>query len=177
LKDEHISKSDYKYGKFLYKHVFKCENLGEWHDIYLTLDSLLLACVFEDFRSMSLSQYGLDPTYYYSSPGLSFDGALKLTKVNLEFFSNLDDYMFIERGMRGGVSMIPKRKSEANNKYLDTYNPDLPSKDLLYLHFNNLYGWSLSQKLPLGDFKWLSKTEVDKFNVHNHKDDSELDTY
>jgi hypothetical protein len=170
IRDENVAREDYKYGKYLYRHIFKCKDLGDWHDIYLETDTLLLACVFEDFRNMAFKTYGLDPSYYYSSPGYAMDCALKITNVKLELLTNVDDYIFIEKGMRGGVSMIPKRRSNANNKYMKTFDPKDPSKFLIYWDFNNLYGWAMSQPLPEKDFRWLSPTEIENFIVEDIDD-------
>ena len=82
---------------------------------------LLLAVVFEKFRFSSLDVYRLDPCWYISAPGLSWDGMLKHTKVNLELVSDPDMYLFIEKGIRGGISMISKRYAKANNKFHSEY--------------------------------------------------------
>ncbi len=64
-------------------------------------------------------------------------------------------FNFIEKGIRGGISMITKKYAEANNKYLKEYNPKLPSKYIIYLDFNNLYGSSMAEPMPLGGFHWI----------------------
>ena len=83
-------------------------------------------------------------------------------------------FQFIEKGMRGGTSYIANRHGEANNKYMKTYNEKLPSKYIMYLDANNLYGWAMSQYLPTGNFKWLSqkkieKTTLGKYTENNNK--------
>ena len=80
---------------------------------------------------------------------------LKMTGVKLEKISNIDMYLFIEKGLRGGISYTAKRYSEANNKYMKNYDPTKPSKYIEYLDKNNLYGWAMSGYLPYGGFKWL----------------------
>ena len=90
---------------------------------------------------------------------------LKMAGVKLEETSNIDMYLFIEKGLRGGISYIAKRYSEANNKYMKNYDPTKPSKYISYLDMNNLYGWGMSQYLPYGGFKWLKN--VDKFDVNS----------
>ena len=107
-------------------------------------DVLLLADVFEKFISTSLKYYNLDPCHYFSAPGLSWDAMLKMTGVTLEKISDPDKYMFFEQGMRGGVSYINKRYSEASK-----------NKHILYLDMNNLYGHAMSQYLPYANFKWV----------------------
>ena len=127
--------------------------MGDYHDHYLKKDVLLLADVFEKFIDMCLKFYGLDPCHYFSSPGLSWDAMLKMTGVKLEKISDIDKYLFIEKGLRGGISYIAKRYSEANNKYMKNYDPTKPSKYISYLDMNNLYGWTVSGYLPYGGFK------------------------
>ena len=68
---------------------------------------------------------------------------------------HIDMYLFIEKGLRGGISYIAKRYAKANNKYMKNYDPKKPSKFITYLDMNNLYGWAMSSYLPYGGFKWL----------------------
>ena len=87
---------------------------------------LLSADVFEKFIATYLKFYGLDPYHYFSSPGLSWDGMLKMTGVKLEKISDIDKYLFIEKGLRGGISYIAKRYAKANNKYMNEDGPKKP---------------------------------------------------
>ena len=160
LNDVNISESDYSHAKRVWN-AFQIRDLGDYHDLYLRTDVLLLADVFENFRRTCLSYYGLDPCHYFSAPGLSWDALLKMTRVNLDLFSNLDMQLFIEKGMRGGISTITHRYAKANNKYMKGYNPEEASSYLMYLDANNLYGWAMSQSLPVGDFKWIDPAEYE----------------
>ena len=131
--------------------VFGIKNLGEYHDLYLKTDVLLLCDVFEKFIGVSLDYYGLDPCHYINSPGLSWDAMLKFTGVELEKIADIDIHLFLGKEMRGGVSYISKRynKSDENTK-------------IMYLNFNNLYGWSMSCNYsPYVGFKWLIKKEIE----------------
>ena len=114
--------------------------MGDYHDLYLKTDILLLADVFEKFIDTYFKYYWLDPCYYFSSPGLSWDAMLKITGIESELISDTDMHLFIERGMRGGISYIAKRFSKANNKYMTSYDVNEPSKYITYLDVNNLYG-------------------------------------
>ena len=122
--------------------------MGDYHDHYLKKDVLLLADVFKKFIDTCLKFYGLDPRRYFSFPELSWDAMLKMTGVKLENILNIDKYLFIEKGLRGGISYIAKRYAKANNKYMNDYGSKKPSKFITYLDTNNLYGWGLSEYLP-----------------------------
>ena len=82
---------------------------------------------------------------------------LKMTGIELEKTSDIDNHLYIEKGLRGGISCIFKRYSKANNKYLNNYDPKKESTFITYLDMNNLYGWAMSEYLPYGGFKWLKK--------------------
>ena len=156
-----------------YKHVLniwetlKIKSLKEYHEVYNKTDVLLLADVFEKFRDLCLINYGLDPVYYYTSPGLAWDAMLKMTGVNLELLSDVDKLLMIEKGIRGGISMISNRYGKANNKYMKDFNKKKLSKYLMYVDANNLYGWAMSQKLPVHSFKWMSNKEIE--NLFNNQ--------
>ena len=127
---------------------FGCWTMGEYHDLYVSTDVLLLADVFENFRKVCQEKYGLDPAHYSSAPGLSWDALLKKTGVELELLTDLDMHLFIERGMRGGIPMVGKRYAKANNPLVEGYNPEEPTNYITYLDANNLYGWAMSLPLP-----------------------------
>ena len=133
------------------------KTMRSYLNLYLKSDVLLLADVFENFRDLCSKNYGLDPAWYYTAPGLAWDAALKITKVKLELLSDYDMLLMVEQGIRGGVSMISKRYGQANNKYMKEYNPNLPTKYITYLDANNLYGgWAMSKSLPTHGFRWMN---------------------
>ena len=82
-----------------------------------------------------------------------------MANIELEKISDIDKYLFIKKGIRGGISCIAKRYAEANNKYLNDYNPKKPSTFISYLDMNNLYDWATSEYLPYGSFKWLKNID------------------
>ena len=139
--------------------------MGDCHDHYLEKDVLLLTDVSEKFIDTCLKFYGLDPCHYFSSPGLSWDAMLKITGVKLEKIFNIDMYLFIEKGLRGGISYIIKRFAKGNNKYIKDYDPKKSSKFITYLDMNNLHDWAMSGYLPYGGFKWLKN--VDGFHLNS----------
>jgi len=123
---------------------------------------LLLADVFENFRTTCLDAYHLDPAWYYTASGLAWDAMLKLTDVRLELLKDIDMHPFFERGIRGGLSQCSVRYSAANNKYMDEgYDPSKPDKLLMYFDINNLYGAAMMQSPPCGDFEWVHPSRLD----------------
>ena len=169
MNNEHITDEEYQHAQNVWK-TFNLKTMGEYHDLYLKSDILLLADVFENFRKACQQYYELDPAHYFTTPGLSWDAMLKTTETELELMSDVDMFQFIEKGMRGGISYIANRYGKANNKYMKNYNPEEVSKYIMYLDANNLYGWAMSQHLPTGGFKWLSEEEV---NLSKYNDESE----
>ena len=160
LNDCGISDEDFDHAQRIWKE-FGMKNLGEYHDLYLKSDVLLLADVFEEFRNVCMENYSLDPAWYYTSPGLSWDALLKHSGVKLELLTDPDILLLFEKGIRGGISMISNRFGKANNKFMgEKYDPWSPSKYLAYLDANNLYGWAMMKPLPVGDFKWMNEKEL-----------------
>ena len=163
-----ISDKDYKKAGNVWEH-FKLANLGEYHDLYLKTDVLLLTDVFENFRTMCLDYYGLDPAHYYTLPNFAWDAMLLKTGVKLEQLHDLEMYEMIEKGLRGGVCQVSQKHITANNKYMKSYNKNVVSTYINYLDANNLYGVAMSQKLPYGDFKWSNdiKNTEDILNYYD----------
>ena len=123
LTDESISQKDYQHAQKVWK-AFSCETLGDYHDLYLKTDVTLLADVFQTFRRTCMNAYKLDPLHYLTAPGLSWDALLKYSNINLELLTDIDMHMFIEKGMRGGISMVSKRHAKANNPHTADYDPE-----------------------------------------------------
>ena len=171
LKDECINEKDYQRANNVWN-AFKMKTMGDYHDLYLKIDVLLLTDVFEKFIKTCLNYYGVDPCHYVSSPGLSWDAMLKMSGIELELICDLDMHLFFEKGMRGSISYITKRHRKANNKYMKNYNSSKESEFIMYLDANNLYGWAMAQYLPHGGFKWLSKNEIDEFDLNLVKENS-----
>ena len=121
---------------------------------------MLLADVMENYRNVCIDHYGLDPLWYYTAPGLAWDAALKISKVELDLLTDPNMYLMIENGIRGGISTITKRYAKANNKYMKEYNPEEESVFIPYLDANNLYGWAVSKPLPTDSFKWMTEEEL-----------------
>ena len=163
VKNEGITEKGYEKAKNIWN-TFGMKTLGEYYDLYLKTDVLLLCDVFEKFINTCLNYYGLDPCHYFSSPRLSFDAMLKMTKIELDHISDIDMDFFIEKDMRGGISCIAKRYSKANNKYAKDYDNTKENTFNMYFDINNLYGWAMTQHLPYGNFKWMTKKEIYNFD-------------
>ena len=153
---EDITDKDYAHAQKVWE-VFEIRNHGEYHDLYVQTDTLLLADVFENFRNKCIDIYVLEPVYFVSASGLAWQACLKKTEVELELLTDYDMILMIEKGIRGRICQAVYRYAKANNKYMKNYDKNNESSYIEYLDANNLYGWAMSQKLPVEDFKWVKK--------------------
>ena len=160
---EDITDKDYEHAKKVWE-SFEIKSLGEYHDLYVQRDTLLLADVSENFRDKWIEIYELDPAHFLSALGVVWQACLKKTKVKLELLTDIDMLLMVEKGIRGGICQAIHRHAKANNKYMKNYNKDIISSYLMYLDANNLYGWAMSQKLPINGFKWVGKSKLSRFN-------------
>ena len=167
LAGEGINDEGYERVKKVWE-VFGMKTLQDYHDLYNITDVLLLADVFENFRNVCMENYKLDPAHYFTAPGLAWDACLKITDVELELLSDIDMLLMIEKGIRGGISMISNRYAKANNKYMgESFIDTMISKYIMYLDANNLYGWSMSKPLPTHGFKWMKVDELETWELHS----------
>ena len=169
LNDSNISDEDYEHAKKVWEE-FNRKTLRDYHNMYLKTDVLLLADVMENYRNICIKNYRLDPLWYYPAPGLAWDAALKISEIQLELLTDPDMYLIVEDGIRGGISTIMKRYAKANNKYTNDFNPEEGSVFIQYLDANNLYGWAMSQPLPVNEFKWMNKFELRYWDELCNKD-------
>ena len=158
LNKEDITNEGYTQGQKVWT-VFEIKSLGEYHDLHVLSDTLLLTDVFENFRDGCMGNYKFDPAHVLSAPGLAWQTCLKKTGVKLELLTDNFMLMMIEKGIRGGMCQAVYRHAKANNKYMKNYDKDIESLYLEYLNSNNLYGWAMSQKLPVDRFEWVKKDE------------------
>ena len=152
LNMEDITDVDFRHGKTVFEYPIN-KNLGDYHDLHVQSDKLLLADVFENFRNMCIKVYKLDPAHCLSAPGLAWQACLKKTEVKLELLTDFDMLLMVEKGIRGRICHAIYRYAKANNKYMKNYNKYKEESFLQYLDANNLYVWAMSQKLSVNGFK------------------------
>ena len=160
LNMEDITDVYYRHRKTVFEYLIN-KNLGDYHDLYVQSDTLLLADDFENFRNMCIKVYERDPAHFYLHLDWHGKLCLKRTGIKLELLTDVDMLPMVEKGIRGGICHAIYRYAKANNKYMKNYNTDKEESFLQYLDDNNLYGSAMSQKLPVGGFKW--KKNMSKF--------------
>ena len=165
-----ISNDDYAHAQRVWE-AFGCRTMGDYHDHYLKTDVTLLADVFQEHRRVCMEAYGLDPAHYLTAPSLAWDALLKYTGKELELLTDVDMYLFIERGLRGGISRVSRRLTMPNTPGLPYYDPDKPESRVLYVDANNLYGWAMCKMLPVGGFRWEVPLPTEE-DILGWKDDS-----
>ena len=156
---ENITETDYIHANDVFK-TFKLNNLGDYHDLYVQSDTLLLADVFENFRKACIKTYELKHMNYEQSCTLYIITRIsmasmfeKKTGVELELLTDYDMLLIIEEGIRGGICHAIHRYAKANNKYMKNYHKSKESSYIQYLDANNLCGAAMSEKLPINEFK------------------------
>ena len=134
-------------------------------------DVLLLAGAFAKLRGSSFKNYELCPSHYLNTPPLSWDAMLSMTKVELELISDANMHFFFGKGAEGGAFYISNRYSQANNKYLKSYDPKQESKLIIYLDAKNLFGYAISKFLLTGRFEWrdFKEFESNKYSSYSLK--------
>ena len=160
---EDVTDKDYAHAQKVFEEL-KLKNLGDYHNLYVQSDTLLLADVFENFRNKCIDIYELDPAHFLSAPGLAWQACFKKTEVKLELLTDIDMLLMVEKGIRDEICHAIYRYVKTNNKYMKNYDKNITSSYLMYLDANNLYGWAMSQKLPVNGFEWVE--ELSKFDEH-----------
>ena len=156
LTGEACSEEDYRFAQRAWQE-FGCQCFGDYLSMYLKLDVLLLACVFEKFRQKTLEQDGLDPVHFVSLPGLSFLSAFKMTGETIDLLNDLEMYSFFERGIRGGMTFVNKHRMQHEKVIID--NTEC-MQHLSYIDENNLYGNALRKPLPHSEFCWVEDLSI-----------------
>ena len=153
--------------------TFGCQTLGDYHNLYLKTDTLLLACVVGEFRTLCYDTYGFESAHYFTSCHLSGDAFIKIYRADLHLLTDREHLEMAENMIRGGVaSIFSRRFFRANNKYMNSFNPDNESSFGLLLDANNLYG-GIIEKLPLF-LKDFQKVEIPFQEILNTDIDSDV---
>ena len=147
ITDKNYTHAQKKFGEF------KLKILGDCHSFYVQSDTLLLADVFENFRNKCIEIHELDLAHFLSTPGLACQACLKKTRVELELLTDINMLLIVEKRLRGGICHSIHRYAKANNRCMKNYDKDMESSHIKYLDANNLYGWAMSQKLPVNGFE------------------------
>ena len=168
LYDEHITEGEYEITNLVWN-IFQLKYMGEYHDLYLKTEVLLLTDAFEHFRNLCMKYYELDPAYYMTLPRFAWDAMLKKTKITLDLVHDQDMYEMIGKGKRGGVCQVGSKYAKANIKYMKSYNQDIISSYSMYIDANNLYGLAMSMKLPFGNLEWSNDIQSTD-NVMKYED-------
>ena len=166
-----ISSDNYQHAQRVWKE-FRIHNLGDYHDIYLRTDVVLLTKVNKVSRDTCLQHYGLDPAHFYTSPRLAWKMCLKHTGIILELLTDPDMLLMFEHGIRGRITQAVCKYAAANNSYMgDKFDPKEDTTYLQYLNANNLYGWAMSQPLPTGGFRWVdvNPNEISELSARTDK--------
>ena len=154
-----ITEDEYEHAHNVWK-TFNIKNVGEYHDLYVKSDTLLLADVFESFRKTSQKEYHLNPTHFVSPLSLKWKACLKMPQVKLELLTDENILLMVGKEIRGRICPAIHHYETPNNKYMKNYNENIISTFLQYLGANNLYGWAMSKKLPISKFRCAKKLSV-----------------
>ncbi|XP_063223272.1 uncharacterized protein LOC134531497 [Bacillus rossius redtenbacheri] len=160
-----VSDLDYTHAQKAWD-VFHCATLKEYALSYLRVDTCLLADIFESFRFVCLQHYSLDPAHYITAPSLAWDALLIKTGVRLDLVTDPDIYLFLESAVRGGITNVSRCHAKANNVYMSSHDPSLPSSYICYFDVNALYAHTMLDKLPVGNFQWVPKDEYTSWDFN-----------
>ena len=140
-----ISQSDYDHAQRVWK-AFRCRSFVDYLHVYLLCESI--------------GNYDFDPTHYFSGPHYCYNAFLRMSGVQMDLLTDINQYFFLKKGIRGGLSMVVKRYSKANNPNLSGYVSSAPHVYILDLDANNLYGKAMLEALPYSGFRWMGREEL-----------------
>ena len=142
---------------------FDIKKLGEYHDLYVKSDTLLLADVFKNFKKVYLEIYQSDPAKSISVLWLAWQEGLKKREVKIELLGDTDMLLMVEKRVRGGICHAIHQYTKVNNKYMKDCDKNKESSYLKNWDVNNLYGWTMSKMLPVNSFESLEDTSQFNF--------------
>ena len=146
--------------------------VGDYDNFYLLTNVILLVDVFENFRNVCLQHYGFDSAHNYTSPGLYWQAAPKMTDVEMDLLIDFDQNLFIEERISGGMATISHWYTQTNSPGMENYDVSKRISYKMYMDASNLFGWVISQPLPISNFKWLTDEEMEDLKVMMMSDDS-----
>ena len=171
----HITDEEYSFAQKVWNE-FGCQTLEDYLRVYLLTDVLTLADCFEAHRTNCLQNYDLDPVHYFSNAHYTLDAFLRKSESTIELLTDLNLYLYFSRGIRGGLSCVSHRLAIANNSQIpETFDPEKPQTHILYLDCNNLYGYSMMNAMPVGQFEFIDEiTEELLHDVLSTSSDAEF---
>ena len=146
--------------------------VGDYDNFYLLTNVILLVDVFENFRDVCLQHCGLHSAHNYTSPGLYWQAAPKMTDVEMDLLIDFDQNLFIEERISGGMATISHWYTQTNSPGMENYDVSKCISYKMYMDASNLFGWVISQPLPISNFKWLTDEEMEDLKVMMMPDDS-----
>ena len=158
---ENITGKDYTHAQEVWD-AFEIKDRCKYHYLCVLYDTLLLGDVFENFKDKCIEIYEFDPIHFEFAPELPWQACVKKTEKKLELITDYEMLMIVENGIRGEICQATHRYAKANNKYMNNYDKNIESSYIKFLDANNLYGWAMSQTLPVNGFIWVKK--LSKFN-------------
>ena len=158
LNSREISEADYEHVQRVYE-SFQCRNLADLTIIYNLLDAALLCDLVTKFKNDIFQAHGLEPLWWPSLPGVAYAAAFKRSNVQVDYVKDMDLFYAFKLGIRGGITTVNTRYARANHRFLGPglYDPNLPVQHIQLWDANNLYGYAVSQKMPVGDFRWVTQ--------------------
>jgi hypothetical protein len=160
-----LSNEDYTHAKNVWN-VLNCRKFKDYHRFYIQTDVMLLADIFENFRTISLDEFNLDPAHYISLPAFAFDSMLAFTNAEPQLLTDSNMYSFFEASMRGGIAQVSNRHAKANNSECSDFDPTDDISYIMYMDANALYSSAMTEPLPYSDFMWLTKEEIQDMEKH-----------
>ena len=165
LKKQSITTEQYEHAQLIWR-AFRCKTMKDYLELYLRLDTILLAAIINQYRHTTMNHFGLDPMRYTTGPSLSFDSMLRVCDVQLEPLFDTKMYKFFSDGVRGGICTTSTRHAKANNDLSPShFNPQLPVSHILAYDVNAMYASVMVGKLPTRHFRWMSDDELSHFDV------------
>ena len=177
LKGENVSLEDYLHGKQVYE-TFSCKSMIDYVMLYNVLDVFLLCECMMDFRKLALEEFKLDPFRYVSLPAFTLDAFLYKTRAKIGLIKDLEMLLLIENSIRGGLSFVAERYAKETREMSDEEFFSMSKEEqkstckLLYLDQNNLYGLQQTRLLPVRNFKFLTRDEINSIDWENTSETS-----